>query len=127
MCGVLVAMFAVTPDPPYTAVIFTSRRTTDDEDEYAVAAQRMEDLASTQPGYLGIESARDPHTRFGITVSYWETEAAARSWKQVAEHVDVQRLGATRWYELYQVRIATVGRAYRYEAIRGHEVPPDQA
>ncbi len=119
-------MFAATPDPPYTAVIFTSRRTTKDDDEYGRATQRMETLASTQPGYLGIESARDPHTRFGITVSYWETEAAARSWKQVAEHLVVQRLGAARWYEGYQVRIAAVARAYGRGASReqdssGHE------
>ena len=105
-------VFAATPDPPYTAVIFTSRRTTEDDDEYGRATQRMETLAATQPGYLGMESARDPHTRFGITVSYWETEAAARSWKQVAEHLVVQRLGAARWYEGYQVRIAAVARAY---------------
>ena len=104
-------MFAATPDPPYTAVIFTSRRTNADEEEYLLVAQRMEELASAQPGYLGIESARDPHTRFGITVSYWATEAAARSWK-VAEHVETQRLGAVRWYERYQVRVAAVGRAY---------------
>lgn len=105
-------MFAATPDPPYTAVIFTSRRTTSDEAEYGRAAEQMEELAGRQPGYLGIETARDPQDRFGITVSYWETEAAARSWKQVADHLEVQRLGAAKWYEGYQVRIATVDRAY---------------
>ena len=109
-------MFAATPEPPYTAVIFTSRRTTSDEEEYVLVAQRMEELASAQPGYLGIESALDPHTRFGITVSHWATEAAARSWKQVAEHVEAQRLGAVRWYEGYQVRGAAVGRAYGHGA-----------
>ncbi len=105
-------MFANTPEPPYAAVIFSSRRTGEDDDEYSLAAKRMEELASTQPGYLGIESARDPHTRFGITVSYWATEADARSWKRVTEHVEVQRAGALRWYERYEVRVATVTRAY---------------
>jgi len=32
-------------------------------------ARKMEELAQQQPGYLGIESARD---KIGITVSYWE-------------------------------------------------------
>lgn len=114
-------MFAVTPDPPYAAVIFTSRRTTSDEAEYGRAAERMEELAGRQPGYLGIESARDSRTRFGITVSYWETEAAARAWKQVADHLQVQRLGAAKWYERYQVRIATVGRAYDRRTSRDQE------
>ncbi|MDP9404960.1 MAG: antibiotic biosynthesis monooxygenase [Actinomycetota bacterium] len=105
-------MFAETPHPPYTAVIFSSRRTAQDEAEYRVVSQRMEQLAATQPGYLGIEAARDPQNGFGVTVSYWTTEDAARSWKRVAEHLEAQRLGATRWYEAYQVRIASVTRTY---------------
>lgn len=105
-------MFATTPEPPYTAVIFTSRRAEGDEERYGAAARRMAELAAAQPGYLGLESARDPGTRLGITVSYWATEAEARAWKRVAEHLEVQRLGATRWYEAYQVRVATVGRVY---------------
>jgi heme-degrading monooxygenase HmoA len=105
-------MFASTPDPPYTAVIFTSRRTAADDDGYARLAERMDELASRQPGFLGIESARDPGSRLGITVSYWASEADAAAWKQVAEHLEAQHLGATRWYERYQVRIASVTRAY---------------
>lgn len=105
-------MFADTPAPPYTAVIFSSRRTEQDAAEYGAASQRMEELAAEQPGYLGIESARDPEARFGITVSYWTTEAAAKAWKQVAEHMEIQRVGAARWYQTYRVRIATVTRAY---------------
>ncbi len=105
-------MFAKAPVPPYTAVIFSSRRTEHDAEGYGAASQRMEELAAQQPGYLGFESARDPGSRFGISVSYWTDEAAATSWKQVAEHVEIQRIGAARWYETYQVRIATVTRAY---------------
>lgn len=105
-------MFATTPDPPYTAVIFTSRRTPVDDEDYGAMSARMEELAADQPGYLGIESARDPKTRAGITVSYWATEADARAWKRVAEHVRAQRLGADRWYEAYRVRVASVTREY---------------
>lgn len=106
-------MFAATPEPPYVAVIFTSRRTEDDDEAYARTAARMEALAADQPGYLGIETARDPGTGFGVTVSYWASDADARAWKRVAEHVEAQRLGASRWYERYEVRVATVERAYR--------------
>ena len=105
-------MFATTPEPPYTAVIFTSRRTAGDDDQYGLMAERMEEMAAGQRGYLGIESARDARDRFGITVSYWATETDAKAWKQVGEHLEAQRLGMTRWYEGYEVRIATVTRAY---------------
>lgn len=99
---------ARTPDPPYTAVIFTSLRT-DGDNGYAVMSARMQELASTQPGFLGIESAREG---LGITVSYWRTEVDAAAWKLVAEHTIAQRRGRDVWYSEYRVRIATVNREY---------------
>lgn len=99
---------AATPEPPYTAVIFTSLRTERDQG-YAVMSARMAELAAVQPGYLGIESARDG---LGITVSYWRTEADAAAWKQVAEHLVAQRRGQEVWYADYRVRVATVTRDY---------------
>ena len=104
-------MLATTPEPPYTAVIFTNLRTPGD-DGYAAMAEVMEAQAAGQPGYLGIESVRDPATGEGITVSYWATEAHGRAWKAVASHAAAQRLGRERWYADYRVRVATVHRAY---------------
>ena len=56
---------ASTPNPPYYAVIFSNHRTEGDNG-YAHMAERMVELASEQPGFLGIESARES---VGITVS----------------------------------------------------------
>jgi heme-degrading monooxygenase HmoA len=100
--------------PPYVAVIFTSVQA-DDTEGYAETAARMEDLAAEQPGYLGIESARDPATGFGITVSYWRSEDDAAAWKRVAEHAEAQRTGRERWYDAYRVHVATVTRTYGFE------------
>lgn len=99
---------AATPRPPYTAVIFTSIRTEGDNG-YDETSALMDELAARQPGYLGMESA---HGGLGITVSYWATEAAARTWKQVAEHRVAQHRGRAQWYRAYRVRIATVQRDY---------------
>jgi heme-degrading monooxygenase HmoA len=104
-------MFADLCDTPYVAVIFSSLRTADDEQGYAVTAERMDHLAAEQPGYVGIESARDGDG-FGLTVSYWASEADAQRWKQIAEHLSAQQLGRDRWYQRYIVRIATVQRQY---------------
>ncbi|MCW2538806.1 MAG: hypothetical protein JWN95_531 [Frankiales bacterium] len=106
---------AETPEPPYTAVIFTSRLS-GDHDGYSAMATVMEQLAATQPGYLGIESARE---QIGITVSYWRSAADARAWKAVAEHQIAQRLGRQRWYQAYRIRVATVEREY------GHADPSE--
>jgi heme-degrading monooxygenase HmoA len=95
-------------------VIFTSTRTADDDAGYAATADAIEALAAQQPGYLGIESARNDADGFGITVSYWADEAAASAWKGVAEHLGAQRAGRERWYSTYQVRVATVVREYGF-------------
>jgi heme-degrading monooxygenase HmoA len=99
-----------TPDPPYTAVVFTSLRTEGDRG-YARMAERMDRLAAEQPGYLGLEAARDDGG-LGITVSYWSDDAAAAGWKQVAEHLVAQERGREVWYADYRVRVSTVTRAY---------------
>jgi heme-degrading monooxygenase HmoA len=104
-------MFADTPAPPYTAVIFTSLRTDEDAGGYGAMAAAMEAQAAAQPGYLGIESARGADG-LGITVSYWRTSDDARAWKRVAEHLGAQKLGQERWYRAYRVRVAEVSREY---------------
>lgn len=103
--------FADTPEPPYVAVIFTSIRT-DGDNGYAAVSAEMEELVTHQPGYLGMEAARDG---VGITVAYFVDEASARAWKQVAEHRAAQRRGRAQWYAGYRLRIATVTRAYGWD------------
>lgn len=99
---------AKTPAPPYYAVIFTSLRTDVDEG-YGAVAERMVALAAQQPGFLGVESARDG---VGITVSYWTDLESIRAWKANAEHQEAQRLGHQKWYASFKTRIAKVERDY---------------
>lgn len=103
------ASFAATPAAPYWAVVFSNQRTTDDDEGYARAAARMEELAGEQPGYLGIESVRGADG-FGITCSYWASEDDARAWRHVAEHRVVQAAGRQRWYAAYRLRVCRVER-----------------
>jgi heme-degrading monooxygenase HmoA len=102
--------FAATPEPPYYAVIFTSQRT-DGDQGYGDMADRMVELAASQPGYLGVESVRGADG-MGITVSYWASTRAIADWKANAEHRIAQETGKRDWYANYQVRIAKVERAY---------------
>ena len=68
--------------PPYFAVIFTSRRS-DGDNGYGAASDAMVELAARQPGFLGIESARGADG-VGITVSYWSSEEAIAGWRRDA-------------------------------------------
>jgi heme-degrading monooxygenase HmoA len=97
-----------TPNPPYYAVIFTSLRT-DGDHGYAEMADKMVALAAVQPGFLGIESARES---LGITVSYWADLESIRQWKSNAEHLVAQKLGHEKWYSSFKTRIAKVERDY---------------
>jgi heme-degrading monooxygenase HmoA len=107
-------MFANTPQAPFYAVIFTSKRTAVTEG-YGDTADRMAELAAQHAGYLGVESARGADG-LGITVSYWRSEADIANWKRHAEHVVAQETGKTRWYEHYITRVAKVERQYEMKA-----------
>jgi len=106
---------ATTPPPPYYAVIFASVRTAHDDEGYARAADRMAQLASEQPGYLGVDSVRDA-TGVGITVSYWSSEAAIAAWRRNAEHTITREQGRKSWYTQYELRVAKVERAYGFKS-----------
>lgn len=92
--------------PPYYAVIFTSTRTNIDNG-YGETALRMLELAQSIPGYIGAESARED---IGITVSYWETLEAIKTWRQHSEHIEAQRRGREEWYESFTTRVCKVER-----------------
>ena len=102
------SFIANTPIPPYYAVIFASKLNKHSEG-YADTAEAMVLLAANQPGFLGIESARE---EIGITVSYWSDLEAIKKWKSNAEHIQAQRLGREKWYSEFTVRIAKVEREY---------------
>ncbi len=104
--------FAHTPEPPYYSVIFASQRT-DKENGYVEMANMLVQLAKEQPGFLGVEFARDA-SGFGITVSYWKNLDSISQWKVQANHAQAQRLGKCDWYQGFELRIAKVERAYNF-------------
>ncbi len=103
--------FAKTPQPPYYVVVFTAKRTSMDATGYLSMAETLFGLLGDEPGFLGIESARDDDG-FGITAAYFKDEAAILRWKNNTQHLAAQRLGQERWYDHYEVRVARVERAY---------------
>jgi heme-degrading monooxygenase HmoA len=110
---------AVTPEPPYYAVVFTNVRRGGPEADvaYARTAEEMERLARAQPGFLGIESVRDA-AGVGITVSYWSSLEAIAAWRAHGEHRVAQEAGRSEWYGAYALRVCKVERASVFEAGR---------
>jgi heme-degrading monooxygenase HmoA len=114
------AGIAVTPEPPYYAVIFTSLRAERGDpgldEAYVAVAERMLELAAEQPGYLGVESVRDG---LGITVSYWRDLPSIAAWKRESEHRMAQQLGREHFYSAYRTRVCRVERDYSFEQAAG--------
>lgn len=100
------------PQTPYFAVIFTSKRASEDSG-YSDMAKRMEAMSRQQNGFLGIQSVRDANG-IGITVSYWRTLEDIANWKKDTEHILAQQKGKSDWYTGYEVRISKVERQYSF-------------
>jgi len=98
-------------EPPYYAVIFTSLRTEGDHG-YQTTSEHMMQLAEQQPGFLGVDHARDT---VGITVSYWRDLESIKNWKNHADHAEARRRGRSEWYKAFEVRIARVEREYEFK------------
>lgn len=98
-------------EPPYYAVIFTTIAN-ENLEGYLETAERIEELAREQNGFLGIESARK---EIGITVSYWQNLDDISAWKNNIDHTEARNLGREKWYKKYQLRICKVVREYGFE------------
>jgi len=97
---------------PYYAVIFTSTQNENIEG-YGEMADKMEEFAKRQDGFLGIDSAREG---IGLTVSYWSSLESIKNWKQHSEHLIAQQKGRKDWYSWYNVRICKVEREYDFNS-----------
>ncbi len=93
------------------AVIFVNQRTCADDAGYQDAATTMDTLAAMQAGYCGIDSVRGVDGA-GITISYWESENAAKAWRDHPEHIAIRDAGRGQWYLEYSLHVTNVTRSY---------------
>lgn len=105
----------------YYAVIFSSRLSGAGAGQAAAPpdyedwARRMVLLAQGEAGFLGMESARDPATGEGITVSYWRSLEDIARWRDHSVHAEARRLGRLRFYDSFRIRISKVFDDRRWE------------
>ena len=102
---------ANTPQPPYYAAIFSSTHTGAHEG-YAEDTETILELAKDHPGFLGVEAAGDDN--LSIAVSYWDSDETIRAFKELADHLIIQKRGRDTYYKSYKVRVAKVERDYSF-------------
>ena len=95
-------------------VVFRNRKRADiDQAAYDAEAERMEELARAQPGFVSFKSyaAEDGEV---IALSEWDDEAAALAWRLVAEHRVAQQRGRAAYYEDYTMYLCDGPRVHRF-------------
>lgn len=103
----------------YYAVIFTSARNEDDEG-YAEMAEEMEQLARQQEGFISMDTAQGSTN---ITVCYWTSLEAISAWKRQVRHRHAQKLGKSKWYKAYSVKVCRVEKDYSFEKNEAGDTP----
>jgi heme-degrading monooxygenase HmoA len=79
--------------------------------EYERTSERMIDLVSAMPGFLGLEGyAGEDGSE--LAVARFESDEAVRAWKDQPEHVRTQERGRTEFFASYDITVAEVIRHY---------------
>jgi heme-degrading monooxygenase HmoA len=94
--------------------VFRNRKRADmDAAAYAADAARMEQLGSQVPGFISIKSfqAEDGEV---VTISEWESEAAAKAWGRDPDHAQVQARGKAEYYDSYTLYAINGARVKHY-------------
>src|SRR5690606_20305870 len=101
-------------------VVFRNRKRPDiDQVAYDREAERMEELARQQPGFLSFKGYASDDGEL-IAVSEWDDEAAALGWRKVAEHRAAQQRGRDAYYEEYTLFACADPRIHRFSR-KDHE------
>ncbi len=96
-------------------VVFRNRKRADiDGAAYGADAERMEQMAGAQPGFVSFKSytADDGEV---IALSEWDTAEAARNWGSQPDHATVQARGRAEYYQDYTLYTCDQPRTHRYE------------
>ncbi len=87
--------------------------------------EQIRTIASSMPGYLGMESWRSEDGALKNATYYWASLEELRAFSVHPLHMEAKSK-ASRWYSAYQVVIAEVVRSYGNGALP-HFTPNDRA
>jgi len=88
-------------------VLFRSKLTAAAGEDYAETAQALKEPARKYDGFVDIKSftAEDGER---LTVVRWKDLETLKPWRDDAKHMAANAMGRQRWYEYYNIEIATI-------------------
>ncbi len=94
------------------AVIFISIKT-DKLVGYAELAEKMLKLAKKQKGFISFNSYTKESGE-NISISYWQSLADIKNWKENVEHKIAQKIAKEKWYKYYKIQVCKIEREYEF-------------
>ncbi len=94
-------------------VLFRSRLHDPTDAEYAQTAVRMQQLASSMPGFISFRRFIGEQGE-RLSVIEFETHADVDGWRRHPEHREAQARGRESFYECYELTVLDPVRAYGF-------------
>jgi heme-degrading monooxygenase HmoA len=88
-----------------------------DVDEYTAVGERMVELVSAMPGFVGMDYAEVEGGEL-LVVRFASHEALAQ-WRNHPEHLEAQKAGRERFFSQYRIEVCDEARSYEFDAAAG--------
>jgi heme-degrading monooxygenase HmoA len=85
-----------------------------DRSEYEKLGERMGELVSAMPGFLGMDYAATGEGE--LLVARFESHQALDAWRDQPDHKVAQQLGRERYFAHYRIEVCEFARSYEFDA-----------
>ena len=95
---------------PSQIILFRSKLTDQAGEDYQATNAELETLVRQNPGFVDVKSykAEDGER---LTVVWWRDEDSLAEWRNLMRHREAQSIGRQKWYEYYEIDVATITRS----------------
>jgi heme-degrading monooxygenase HmoA len=95
---------------PSQIILFRSKLTDQAGEDYQAMNDELETLVRENPGFVDVKSykAEDGER---LTVVWWRDEDSLAEWRNLMRHREAQSIGRQKWYEYYEIDVATITRS----------------
>ena len=97
-------------DKPSIVILFRSKLTDQAGEDYKAMDAELETLVRQNPGFVDVKSytAADGER---LTVVWWRDEKSLAEWRNLMRHREAQETGRQKWYEYYDMDVASITRS----------------
>ncbi len=101
-------------DKPSIVILFRSKLTDQAGEDYKAMDAELETLVRQNPGFVDVKSytAADGER---LTVVWWRDEKSLAEWRNLMRHREAQETGRQKWYEYYDMDVASITRSKSFE------------